>query len=141
MKVGVVFRAEVYRAARYIISRNALGCGFLWPFARMLQAIEGQFHSRRDSKLVKNMLDIIAHDEMLAHGWMPPTVVFASCFVTALCGALGLLIMRAGFSAWWSFAGFGLVAVFIAAVTRASGQTQAEDQSECGADRKASAST
>jgi hypothetical protein len=78
----------------------------------ILQAVQHQLDARRDSELVENPEQIIAHDFLLAGGWTARRVAIVCCFLTAFLVLLGWFAMDGG-NKRSVMLGVGIFAVFV----------------------------
>jgi hypothetical protein len=56
----------------------------------LLQAVQNEFHTRRNPELVEYLEQVIADDRLLARGWSSRTVAFACYAITLLAAAIAL---------------------------------------------------
>jgi hypothetical protein len=87
----------------------------LRPF---LQAVQNEFHPRRNSQLVEYLEQIISHDYQLARGWTSRAVVLTTYAVTVFLAATGLATLGRGGATVTAFLSAGAIAAVLAGIDR-----------------------
>ena len=78
--------------------RIASGLGIGWCARPFLQAIKHQFHAGRNSQLIEDSKQIIAHDLLLGLGWSSRRVALAIYVLTAAMCTVAWLILKCDFT-------------------------------------------
>jgi hypothetical protein len=98
-----------------------------------LEAVQDQFHSRRNPQLVEYLEQIISDDCLLARGWKSRAVALASYAATLFLAAIGLTTVGRRGATLTAFLIAGAIAATLAGIDRFRARSPGKQRSNAHA--------